>query len=406
MSFQTPNHYCASRLKLVFSMFTVCTILPSKTQAQMEMETWKRMFDNRCTLEDFTTFEREVPLAYGKIPKLKKAVPALDPLEVALQPWGANREMENRCMQLLLAERGKRLIQLNALHDLHSSVIDEVWASTTLPLSFRWIPAMTSGWNQSAKHGNVRTGLWYNKNSHATDIGATIDDTIDERGVPATSTELAINQLEKLQRRFPNDPHRTLVAYLKGMSFATRWNGQPGADKELDEWLAMFKVVSRMMVNMELQNHQLDWLDVLSKWERITCTGKLSRQDLMDQHNLSASVLTQFLPWWTGIELPCSALDSYEFTLPKSLASRWKTRSESSTTISPKALSEIEIIAEAEGTSYTIAYTCHMHEVKSGDTLWNISKRYPGTTPEWIAEINEISHYIRIGEFLCIPIQP
>ena len=47
-----------------------------------------------------------------------------------------------------------------------------------------------------------------------------------------------------------------------------------------------------------------------------------------------------------------------------------------------------------------------LHEVKAGDTLWNISKRYPGTTPEWIAEINEITDYIRIGEVLCIPIQP
>jgi LysM repeat protein len=56
--------------------------------------------------------------------------------------------------------------------------------------------------------------------------------------------------------------------------------------------------------------------------------------------------------------------------------------------------------------SYTVAYTCELHEVKAGDTLWNISKRYPGTTPEWIAEINEITDYIRIGEVLCIPIQP
>ena len=46
---------------------------------------------------------------------------------------------------------------------------------------------------------------------------------------------------------------------------------------------------------------------------------------------------------------------------------------------------------------------CILHTVKKGDTLWNIAQRYPGTTPEDLAEINEISDYIRIGQTLCVP---
>ena len=158
---------------------------------------------------------------------------------------------------------------------------------------------------------------------HSNFVNVHLNGAIDERGVPAASTQAAIAQLEKLQRRFPNDPHRVLVAYMKGMAFATRWSGRPGYDRQLDEWLAMYKVVSRMMVNTDLPDHQADWIDVLSAWEPVSCTGERSRQRLMEQQSIPAGVLTQFLPWWTGTTLPCSVLDVYEVALPSAYAARW-----------------------------------------------------------------------------------
>ena len=186
------------------------------------------------------------------------------------------------------------------------------------------------------------------------------------------------------------------------MAFATRWTGRPGYDRQLDEWLALYKVVSRMMVNTELPDHQLDWVDALSNWEQVACNGEQSRTNLIEQQGLPADVPSQFLPWWTGSQLPCSTLDSYEVALPPAYASLWKNEPVAQEAETPAATSFTEI----EPAPYAAAYTCQLHEVKAGDTLWNISKRYPGTTPEWIAEINEITDYIRIGEVLCIPIQP
>jgi LysM repeat protein len=49
------------------------------------------------------------------------------------------------------------------------------------------------------------------------------------------------------------------------------------------------------------------------------------------------------------------------------------------------------------------AIPCILYKVKKGDTLWNIAQRYPGNTPEELAEINAISDYIRIGQTLCVP---
>ena len=406
MSSKAPNYHAGlvrTTTTLILLLWVIATESPF---AQLGLVEWQETFDSRCALADFQAFVADVTVETSHMPGLKNAVPALDELEAALQPWGADRERENRCMQLLLADQGKRLLQLNALHGLHSAVINEAWISTTLPPSFQWIPALTTGWNQSAHSNAPRAGLWWNTETDAAEGGATLNGAIDERGVPAESTHRAIAQLEKFQRRFPNDPHRVLVAYIKGMAFATRWTGRPGYDRQLDEWLALYKVISRMMVNTELPDHQLDWVDALSKWERVACNGEQSRTNLIEQQGLPADVLSQFLPWWTGSQLPCSTLDSYEVALPPAYASLWRNESVAQEVETPAATPSATSFTEIEPASYAVAYTCQLHEVKAGDTLWNISKRYPGTTPDWIAEINEITDYIRIGEVLCIPIQP
>lgn len=406
MSSKAPDYRFAPLRANPLLMLFVFMAWAWYAQAQMGLDDWKRSFDLRCTLEDVQVFESKVALNKIGLPSLKTAVPELDALETALQPWGADRELENQCMQVLMAEGAKRLLQLNALYALHDAVLDDAWMATALPPSFQWIPALTRGWNQSAHGAEERAGLWWNDRGDAVAGGFTLSGAIDERGIPAASTQLAIAQLEKLQRRFPNDPHRVLVAYIKGMAYATRWSGRPGYDRELDEWLALYKVVCRMMVNTDLPDHQVDWIDVLSTWEPVTCTGERSRQNLIDVNGIPAGVLTQFLPWWTGKTLPCSALDAYEVALPSSYASRWNNEAASDPGSTPTPTPPSTPRAKSESATYTVAYTCQLHEVKTGDTLWNISKRYPGTTPEWIAEINEITDYIRIGEVLCIPIQP
>ena len=406
MSSKAPNYRFTPFRVNMFLVHLACITMAWSAQAQLSLEDWEQSFDARCTLEDVAAFESHIDLNAFGLPSLKTAVPALDPLEIALQPWGADRELENQCMQTLMEDRANRLLLINALYNLHKPIVDEAWSSIALPPSFRWIPTLASGWNQSAVVKSDRAGLWWNDRDDAVASGLTLSGAIDERGLPAASTETAIAQLEKLQRRFPNDPHRVLVAYMKGMAYATRWSGRPGYDRQLDEWLAMYKVVSRMMVNTDLPDHQMDWLDVLSAWEPVTCTGERSRQDLIDQHTIPTGLLTQFLPWWTGNTLPCSVLDVYEVALPSAYAARWNAGNASQIQSTPTATPSAPDALATERESYKVAYTCELHEVKAGDTLWNISKRYPGTTPEWIAEINEITDYIRIGEVLCIPIQP
>ena len=408
MSSKTPKFHIAWR-SVPFVALLVLGISSGQEGllAQAELEAWKSEFDQRVLLGDFASFEDYASLSYDNVPALRREVPALDELELALQPWGNNRELENACMQVLMASAGKRLHQLNAMHAMYASDIDAVWTSTTLPYSFRWIPALTSHWNHAAVAGASRTGLWHTPEKDAVDLGLRIDGTVDERGLPAASSRAAIHALEKFQRRFPNDPHRTLVAYLKGMAYATRWSGEVGYDAELDQWLAFYKVVSRMMVNTDLDDLSLDWVSFINSWQPIPCSGSMQRTELANHPTVDAAAWHQWIPWWTGDALPCSELELYEVGVPSSFAHTWQEAElESIAERQTKQTEHAETHPVPTAAEYEQGFTCHLHEVKAGDTLWNISKRYPGTTPEWIAEINEITDYIRIGEVLCIPILP
>ena len=96
----------------------------------------------------FSSFEANVTVETATCPSEKRG-PMLDELE-ATATVGADREQENRCMQLL--DRGSGC-PAECLYGLHS--VNEAWFDHP-PLHFS-IPALTTGWNQSATQS---AGLW------------------------------------------------------------------------------------------------------------------------------------------------------------------------------------------------------------------------------------------------------
>lgn len=391
--------------------------------AQPSLQVWGDQLLSRRQLSDFQEFSSVNPNweLNQKSPKLKSSVPALDDLELALQAWSNDKELENRCIQKLLEDQSTLFSILNVLDALYRSDIDAHWSVDLAP-SYRWLPALTNGMNHTFAQES-KGGLWNLEPQEASSSGLKMDGQIDERFIPGMSTEAAVQELKKLQRRFPNDPHRVLVAYVRGMAYATRWTGKPGFDRNLDEWLTLYKVVARFMVNLERVDYQLDWMALAQSWAEPKCSvDHLTRSTLLDEGNMTESDLSLFIPWWKGQQLFCQDLMSYGCALPPAQSNAWKRAiGELSSTPSGKESSkgvgvssskpssnpqskpaEVELVWK-EIKNDKEAVPCILHEVKQGDTLWNISKRYPGTTPELIAEINDITDYIRIGQALCIP---
>ncbi len=370
--------------------------------SQETIKKWEGSFDERTHYADFASFQSRFPFeSVSKTPALKSQVPALDVLEEALQPWGESKAIENLAMQVLMGENALRLRQLHALYSLYKADLETHFSKSNLPHSFIWLPALVNQFNHAHSNGSQNAGLWNNTKELALNQGLTISSKIDERFIPDKSTQAAISSLLKLQRRFPENPERVLVAYVKGMAYATRWTGKPGYDADLDEWLALYKVISRLMVNVQLEDRSLDWVQLMAEWNALPCNQIVLRSDVLKQMSMTETELNQLIPWWIGNSIGCEELTNRQVRLPVlgPLASQSTISTDASTTIPLETLDE----PIAESAAYDEGIKCLLHEVKEGDTLWNISKRYPGTTPEWITEINGIKDYIRIGQVLCIP---
>ncbi|MGA0435313.1 MAG: LysM peptidoglycan-binding domain-containing protein [Flavobacteriales bacterium] len=352
------------------------------TLAQTTPENWAQEFDRRIQLADYTLFYNTLSSKTidSRMPPILSAIPPLDELEESLQPWGEDKHLEARCMQILLNQNGKRLKQMGILYSMYSSDIGNSMDQSSLPPAFQWLPMLLTHCNHRHATTDGKNGLWSMDRTIAKNSGLTMNDRIDERFIPSSSSVAAINHLQQLQRKFPDDPIRVLVAFSKGVEFAMTWDALPGSDDDLDAWLGLYRVVSRMMVNVEVPNTQIEWIAFSNSMSPVPCDVSLSKNELVQSLGLTETTIEQFIPWWIGSKtMSCDDFNEYTPRLPIS----------TNTPTSPGKNQESK--------------PCIFHEVKKGDTLWNLSQRYPGTTPDMIKEINDIKDHIRIGDVLCIP---
>lgn len=384
--------------------------LPTGCWSQLNLDLWKELTVERINCADFESFQNRVPSWYDSnaLPTIKDSVPELDALERALQPWGQDPQLENACVQSLLEGNMLRLQILHAMHGLYGKDIERALALKEIPSSFQWIPVLASAYNHAYNGSNERAGLWGLTRAQAEKENIVRSIYVDERMLPHVSTHAAIDILDRLQRRFPMNPERVLVGYFKGMPFASRWSGKPGYDPALDEWLSFYRVVARFMVNLDSPEFDSQWGEALTEWEAIRCPGEFSRSGLKAVLNMTEDVQKQLLPWWINETMPCNTFDEFQPFVPKKWAETWGKNvedlalwNENSGLEVPTPHSTTE--SKKQVTPPKLSIPCIEHEVKKGDTLYNISKRFPGTTPEQIAATNGIDTVIKIGQTLCIP---
>lgn len=384
--------------------------LPTGCWSQLNLDLWKELTVERINCADFESFQNRVPTWYDSnaLPTIKDSVPELDALERALQPWGQDPQLENACVQSLLEGNMLRLQILHAMHGLYGKDIERALALKEIPSSFQWIPVLASAYNHAYNGSNERAGLWGLTRAQAGKENIVRSIYVDERMLPHVSTHAAIDILDRLQRRFPMNPERVLVGYFKGMPFASRWSGKPGYDPALDEWLSFYRVVARFMVNLDSPEFDSQWGEALTEWEAIRCPGELSRSGLKAVLNMTEDVQKQLLPWWINETMPCNTFDEFQPFVPKKWAETWGKNVEDLALWNENSGLEVPTPhttteSKKQVTPPKLSIPCIEHEVKKGDTLYNISKRFPGTTPEQIAATNGIDTVIKIGQTLCIP---
>ena len=397
-------------LFICINVITLVMIPSAECSAQSLAEQWSSRVQQRSELLDFREFERANPdwKVQESKPSLKAAVPALDELETALLPWGENKPAIDQTMQVLFENNYHCAQIIGVLHGRYGGFIERELEAASLPSSFQWVAGLISVFN-AAHEEKGAAGIWGINSALGQAHGLIQANGIDQRKLVVESTRAFVRELERLERRFPNDAHRVLVAYWKGMAYATRWTGKPGYDKSIDEQLTLLKVLSRFMVNIERPSFDLDWVEQAQTWQPLPCEGEgINRSQLIAEGVINGPALSALLPWWTSDFLSCADAQKYGTSIPRPHAEQLELAPELPKTDTPSgetvhAEPSLPSVAVIEESASIAAVRCILHTVKKGDTLWNIAQRYPGTTPEDLAEINEISDYIRIGQTLCVP---
>ena len=452
----TPIDLAHSRLmRIRMVWFALCILGSLGVRSQPDLPRWVQLIDQRAEYPDFAAFAEQHPEAFeeGAVPHLASEIGELDALESRLLVWENLPALEDDAVQALLANGMHRWQIVAALADLYLPEIQPVVEAAGLPRSFAWLPALLTGFDYAYEGPGDRAGLWALDWPSAQILLDFSSNGTDPRMYVNQCTEAAVTQLALLTERFPGEPHRVLVAYVKGPGFARNWKGVPGEDAALDEWLTLYRVVARLWENLERDRTTVAWVQDFSTWERVTCPGPVDRVALVEWAGMDRRAQRTYLPWWTGAAVDCETWEAAEVRLPRDLAQRFEEvdwsawtphtfsdYSQSSTTVHRvrsgdvlgliarrygvtvreikewnglkndlirvgQALEIRGVIDAAQAPSPGQAsgrYT--IHTVEPGQTLWSISRMYPGTTVDAILDLNPDAEPLLAGSTLRIPL--
>jgi membrane-bound lytic murein transglycosylase D len=466
-SFERETRAGCSRLRTftpVTRLLLICLsfLCAGPLSAQPNVHMWKVLVDDRCAFPDFRLFRVAHPELLKPIgePAFAARVPAPDALEQSFAPWERLRNYEQEAMEAHRENGMRRWQFITALDDLYGPDIRAVLRKEGLPESFGFLPLLLTGYDPSFVGEGDRAGLWAQSYIDARAAGLRVDADVDERMLPDRATRAAVSQIKQLRALFPGADHRVAVAFVKGVPYAQRWTGEPGADPALDAWIALFRVAVRMQYNLEHTSVRFAWMEFQATWKSIPCdAGSIRRPALEALLGMDRRNQRTFFPWWTGEGLDCQLLTSYPTRIPALFADRWATSWDTLVAWKPPAApvastvpapmhtvrkgDMLGTIARKYGVSVaelkrwnglrsdrldvgdrlqvgpprpqapkpaaapsSPASGARVHTVKPGETVYGIARLYPGVAPEALLKLNGLTGTIFPGQKLRIPDPP
>lgn len=282
-----------------------------------------------------------------------------------------------------VAERGSRYLY----HILNEA------EERGLPTELVLLPIVESAFDPFAYSHGRAAGLWQFIPSTGKYFGLKQSWWHDERRDVLAATDAAFNYLERLANRFDGDYMLALAAYNSGggtVNSAMRRNRN--GNRPTDFWsldlpretrayapklIALAKIFAEPdKYGIELpQLKDEPYFEIVDIGSQIDLAqaAALAEVDIDEIYLLNPS----FNRWATAPEGP------HRLLIPVNNADRFR--------------SALAGVSKEERVSW------HSYEVKSGDTLGSIARRY-NTTPSVIQQVNSFdSHIIRIGQRLMIP---
>jgi membrane-bound lytic murein transglycosylase D len=263
-----------------------------------------------------------------------------------------------------------------------------------LPLEIALLPIVESAYYPFSYSHGTASGLWQFIPSTAKLYGLKDNWWYDGRRDVLTSTKAAVKYLKNLKKLFKGDWLLAIAAYNSGpgrVQKAVRHNKKQG--KPTDFWHLDLPAetkgyVPRLLAVTELIKHPHKYGQTITK---VANKPVVSSIELHTQFDLS------LISNWSDISLE----DLY--TLNPGLK-RWATPNQGKyTLLLPNKNMRLfkQIMSDNLGVEH---FRWVRHQVKRGDSLSVIAKKYTTTTKQIII-VNQLkNHLIKLGDFLIIPI--
>ncbi len=268
----------------------------------------------------------------------------------------------------LLAERAKYFL---------FTIIEEVEARN-LPMELALLPVVESTFDPNAHSNKNAVGLWQFMSATGRQFGLQQDWWYDARRDPLASTRAALDYLESLYQRFDEDWLLTLAAYNTGSRNLERAMKQV-APGEQNYWNLPLSAETRSHVPKLLALAQLleDPKNFNITLAQIPNTNPMAVIEVGDQVDLAM----------------VAELIAVDFTLLRQLNPgylRWSTHPKSPQSVAVpagKAQQFRENLSKLDRSSFV---TWQQHQIRPGDTLGGIARRY-NTTVEVLQVANNLN---------------
>ena len=275
---------------------------------------------------------------------------------------------------------------------LYLSHIENSVLEMQLPEELTYLPVVESGFNPAATSPRGAAGLWQLMASSVENQDITMDDWLDERRDFWKSTKVSLEKLA-YNYRVLGDWLLALAAYNCGLARTQRAIAESGKNdfwtisaagflpKETTLYVPKFLAVSYICLNPDRYDLQLN-RESYTTWQRIALDGSVSIEALAIEAKVPISLIrfgNAELRY--GVSPPVSG--SYLLKVPDKYS---------------------DVIKRALQNGSLVHAECYVHEVRTGDTLSALAKRF-GVSVRMIMQLNPSlkPRFLLIGKPVLIP---
>ncbi len=306
-------------------------------------------------------------------PELLEEIPEPSVVDEALHPFGRDKSKESACINDYFRQDCELLYAMRLLSDLYFPLFERHLADTGLATDYKFLPLILSGLNSAYDDGANKAGLWAMDLPRARALGLRVDKFVDERKSPDLATQAACKLLKTYHERYEGDHLRVIVAFLRGVPFADRFNiDQPG-DTDLVHRMTMMHVSIRLFKHTEANHHLITWLRILNKYDAVPVNEPLYYGALESQLDLHPALLRGINPAYHGDRIPAQHRN-VPFLIPAEQVPVYLSNEDSLYCYKPDeqtmtAMNEAGKRREPEGET-------RIYKVRSGDVLGLIAERH------------------------------